>query len=118
MALQRSPLFNFLGLSTQGDVGGWTFYTSRRRRLVFFPKSPPTSPPTPAQRARREPFRIAGLIWQTFDEHRRRTWHDAADRAHLAIHGYNLFTYYIITRDQSTIETVERQSGIELNLTT
>lgn len=107
-------LFQFLGWNTQGDLGPWTFYTSRRGNLVFFPKAPPLSPPTPDQVHQRNRFRLAAKAWQALIPAFRERWNTAAVAAHLRIHGYDLWTYYHLTLDAPAIRTIENQTRIQL----
>lgn len=113
MPINRSIL-SFLGWRTQGDIGPWTFYTSRRNHLVFFIKAPPLEPPSLMQTRQRNRFRNAGFMWQAMSPIARSRWQLAASRARLAITGYNLFTHYVTKLDDATIHTVERLSGLRL----
>ena len=113
--MQRNEnILRFLGINTQGDLGPWTFYTSKRKGLVFFQKSPPLEPPSRKQIHQRNKFRLVGMIWQSLTVDQRKAWELASKRAHLQITGYNLFTYYILSNDAATIATVERNAGVDL----
>jgi len=107
-------LFRFLGWSTQGDLGPFTFYTTRRSKLVFYVKAPPKSPPTPFQLSLRNRWRLIALTWSALPETDRARWERVSKSAHLRITGYNLFVYYQTTRDANTIRTLERQTGLIL----
>jgi len=113
MRLNRSIL-GVLGWRTQGDIGPWTFYTSRRNHLVYFVKAPPLEPPSPMQTRQRNRFRNAGYAWQSLPPAARARWLLAAKRARLAVGGYNLFTHYFTKHDDATIQTVERLTGLRL----
>lgn len=112
--LRNEDILRFLGFNTQGDLGPYTFYTSKRKGLVFFQKSPPLEPPSLAQIHQRNKFRITGFIWQALAAEQRATWLKAAHLADLQITGYNLFTYYVLTEDVAAIETVERLARVDL----
>lgn len=107
-------ILHMLGTHVTGDFGPWTFYTSRRSGVVFFPRAPALQPPTPLQTHWRNQFRLAGYVWRRLSPESRANWLAAAHKAHLSIGGYNLFTYFILTNDTATIETVERHSGLDL----
>lgn len=111
---RREDILRYLGFNTQGDLGPWTFYTSKRKGLVFFQKAPPLEPPSRKQIHQRNKFRLAGMIWRSLAAEQRRAWNDCAKKAALQITGYNLFTYYITRDDAAAIETVERLSGEDL----
>ncbi len=107
-------LFQYLGWNTQGDLGPWTFYTTKRGDLVFFPKAPPLVPPTPDQTYQRNRFKLVANLWKALRPETREAWESATIAANLRIHGYNLFVYYILTRDRLAIRTVERNSHVQL----
>jgi len=112
--LARDSLLRYLGFNTQGDLGPWTFYTSKRKGLVWFVKAPPLEPPTLAQTRQRNKFRLAGYVWRSLNAEQQRAWSRAAIAANLRITGYNLFVFWITTQDHPAIHTVERQSNVNL----
>lgn len=103
-----------LGFYAAGDLGPWTFYTSKRKGLVWFLKSPPLKPPTILQLHQRNLFRLAGHTWRSLTEEQRHRWLLSARRAHLAITGYDLFVFWCLTRDDAAVLTVERLSHLDL----
>lgn len=105
---------SLLGLNPTGDLGPFTIYTSRRAGTVWFLKSPPTSPPTVHQLRQRNRFRLAAAAWRAQPQETRDAWNLACRRAHLYLHGYNLFVWWQLRRLRSTLATIERQSGITL----
>jgi len=114
MKLADQHLFNFLGWNTQGDLGPWTFYTAKDKGLVWFPKSPPLKPPSYLQTVQRNRFRLAAQLWRSLTPAVRQDWMDAANKAHLWIHGYNLFVIAAVKPGLTSFPTIERQSGITL----
>lgn len=112
--LRNEDILRYLGFNTQGDLGPWTFYTSKRKGLVFFQKSPPLEPPSRKQIHQRNKFRLAGMIWRSLAAEQRAAWMKAAADANLQITGYNLFTYYVTRNDAAAIETVERLAHADL----
>lgn len=107
-------ILHMLGTHVTGDFGPWTFYTSRRSGVVWYPSAPALEPPTPLQQHWRDKFRLAGTIWRNLTDYQREQWHRAEHLAHLSITGYNLFTYYVVTQDATIIRTIERQTGLDL----
>lgn len=112
--LREQSILRYLGFNTQGDLGPWTFYTSKRKGLIFFQKAPPLEPPSPLQIHQRNKFRIAGAVWRALPPAVQRSWQVATIAAGLRITGYNLFVHWICIQDDSYINTVERQSRIDL----
>jgi len=112
MATAPPSFYELLGFHMQGDLNGFTAYTSKRNKVVWFPKSPPLKPPSPAQVSMRNGFRIYGMVWQAFTPQQRATWLRAAAGANLRIHYYNLYVWYSRVRGEGVIRTVERQSGV------
>jgi len=112
--IRAEDLVRFWGFNTQGDFGPWTFYTDQRKGLVFFLKAPPLEPPSLTQTFIRNQFRTNAYVWRSLPVSARRDWETAAKRAHLKIHGFNLFTFCNITKDDATIHTIERITNINL----
>lgn len=109
-----SLILHQLGFHVTGDLGPFTFYTSRLKGLVWFPRSPPLEPPSPLQIHQRNKFRRAARLWHGLDPSRRNQWKVACQRANLAITYYNFFVYYVTTNDVAAVETIEQQSGLNL----
>lgn len=116
MATTPPSIYELLGFSMQGDLGGMTCYTSKRNRVVWFVKSPPLEPASPTQRTMRNLFVLNANVWNGFTVDQRASWSLAADAAKLRIHGYDLFTWFMRNRDLATIATIERQSGITIHM--
>lgn len=114
MAHQPRKMLDLLSMSTQGDLGALTMYTSQRGKLVIFPRAPPLNPPSLEQARQRQQFNATAIAWWSLTNEQRTAWKTAAIRAHLRITGYNLWTYWRLTGDKPTIETIERQAAISL----
>lgn len=109
-------LFNLLGFNVAGDMGPLTFYTSKRGKLTWFAKAPPTSPPTDWQIRQRNKFRLAAAVWSHMEPSEHQQWDLAASRASLCMTGYNLWVHFALIKDTSTIRTIERQTQTSLIL--
>jgi len=107
-------LVRWMGFNSQGDLGPWTFYTDKRHNLVYFVKAPPLEPPSILQSSVRNKIRLAAYTWRALSTDEQSRWELAAKRAHLRIHGYNLFVFWILKRDDAAIETIERLSRVQL----
>ncbi len=116
MKISPEKLYNFLGMNTQGDLGGFTFYTSKDKGLVWFHKAPPLKPASYLQRSQRNKWRLIAQLWRSLTTDQQGLWMEAGRKAHLWIHGYNLWVYVQSTRDVSILETIENQTGITLPL--
>jgi len=110
----RSNIFRFMGLSPTGDMGHYTFYTTKKRVVIVYDKAPPLKPATYRQLVRRNRWRLAAEAWQLMQPGTRAAWHEAARLARLNIHGYNLFVFWFTTQRKSYVETVSRIAGIPL----
>lgn len=112
MAVQPTPnLFTILGFVIWGDLGPLTIYRSKRGKLVWLQKTWPTKPPSDKQIAWREKWKDAATAWNDLTATQRYHWDLATRRASLCMHGYNLWIYWHLTEDDSTIDTLERQTG-------
>lgn len=101
-----------MGWNATGDLGGLTFYTSKRKKLTYFPKAPPTTPPNYWQLRNHHRFRLAATTWKHSGQQNRDRWELATKRLSLRLTGYNLWVHYITTHDVDTIETIFRQAKI------
>lgn len=111
----KSPaLYQFLGFNTQGDVGPYTCYTSKRHQLVIYLRTTPKKPPTERAQHQRNRLVVLARLWQTLTQSQREAWETAARRAGLRITGYNLYTYSVLRRDRAAVATIEHQSAIGL----
>jgi len=99
---------------TNGDLGPYTFYTSSRKRLVVFPKTWPKDPATYHQTLYRNRWRHAALRWQSLPAEVRLRWKVMARRANLTITGYNLYIVYILGKGTKTVETIQRQTRLNV----
>jgi len=111
-------IFQFLGVNTNGDLGPYTFYTSHRKRLVFFPKTWPKDPATFHQTLYRNRWRHAAQRWRDLTPDTRTLWETMSKRAHCTVTGYNLYVFYILGKGEEIIETLERLTGIDVRTPT
>lgn len=114
MRLDVTRLFQFLGLNTQGDLGPYTFYTDKRKNLVWFLKAPPLQPPSYLQNVNRNRWRAMAHAWHDMGEEERMKWKAAAQRINAAITYYNLFAHFQLRYDPGALATIERLSKIQL----
>jgi len=114
MKTLKPSIFQFLGTTTNGDMGPWTFYKSRRGKLVIFPKTWPKDPATYHQKLNRDKFRHAAVRWRSLSPAQRDDWKNLARKANLTISGYNLFLHYICGKGTGTVETCQRLTGIDV----
>lgn len=114
MLTPTNKILSLLGWRPTGDLGPLTGYTSRRGKIVWFLKAPPTCPPSDWQISQRNKFRLVAMAWKALTEVQRDQWKTAEQLGHLNITGYNLFTYWCLTRDDDTIRTIQRQTDTSL----
>ena len=107
-------IFQLIGVLTNGDLGPYTFYTSSRKRLVIFPKAYPKDPATYHQTLYRNRWRHAAARWHSLTAECRLRWKVMGKRANLTISGYNLYTFYILGKGTKTVETIQRQTGMNV----
>lgn len=112
MAQSKTGLIKFLGMNAQGDLGPLTTYTSRFGHLVYYPRNPALNPPSEEQTAQRLSMREAAAAWRARTPAERADWTALGFAAHLRITGYNLFTYWQMTGDFETVQTLINRTGI------
>lgn len=104
----------WVGFKPTGDLAGLTCYTSKKRQVVWFIKSPPKVAPSLLQIRHRRLFGAAALAWSSLSSDVRERWTLAARRSRLFLTGYTLFMVWTLTPDRGTIRTIERITGIQL----
>lgn len=107
-------LFNLMGLHLGGDLGPLTFYKSKRGKLVWFDKAPPTTPPSWRQTSQRSLFRAAAQCWRLCTPEQRQQYELAARKASLCMTGYNLFVHLKLKPDPNLQRTIESQTNTVL----
>jgi hypothetical protein len=119
MALAHINLAPVLGLQVQGDLGPVTMYTqfkAGRRSIVAFAKIWLSDPTTLKQLNHRNRIRAAAADWQLLNNEERRIWQLAARNLGLRTNGYSTWVWWHMLRDRSSLNTIMRQSGIQLPL--
>lgn len=107
-------IWQFIGVLTNGDLGPYTFYTSHRKRLVVFPKTWPKDPATYNQTLNRDRWRHAGIRWKALSQSTKSAWSQLARDGNCTVTGYNLFIHYIVGKGSGTIQTLQRNTGIDV----
>jgi hypothetical protein len=113
MALEKAFL-GLLGFRVTGDLGPITIYTDQRGDVVFYPRKPAMEPASPSQILQRGEFTAAAMGWQGLSETTKVAWDLATHRLSLRLTGYNLWVYFRVKSDFTTIRTIERRTGLAL----
>lgn len=117
MALAPQQILFLTGFAVQGDLGPWTSYTATNRGphgKVLFLKAWLKDPTSPRQKTHRDRIRAAAAAWKNLTQQQRENWERTTIVLSLRLTGYNLFTHWHMIGDDTNIETLERQSGIQL----
>jgi len=107
-------LLPLAGLITWGDLGPFTIYKNKQRRVVIFAKTYPGKPPSPLQTHYRDRFKAAIAAWNLLTPGQRSSWHLACARLALPLTGLNLWMHWRLINHRPTITTIENQSGVSL----
>jgi hypothetical protein len=110
----HNPIHRFLGFVIHGDLGPYTFYTSKDHGLVVYLSAPPKTPPSTQQRQQRNRLRLAATAWATLQPATRAAWNATATRARLRVHGAGLFTWWCLTHDRPKLATIAAQASIPM----
>ena len=97
-------LLHLLGTWVGGDLGDFTLYTTRRRKLVWYPRAPPSSPPTVAQRRQRDRFTLAVQRWRALAASEHAQWESLALQLGLVATGHNLYLHLALNFDAQAWE--------------
>jgi hypothetical protein len=110
MAMTTIP-WNLLGFRVMGDLGGFTIYTDRFYRKVWYPRAPPHKPPSAAQRHFRARFKAAVAAWKSLSDSDKAALERAVHTLSLCLTGQNLFTSCALRSAFEAYETIGRQSS-------
>lgn len=108
--------WQFLGLNVSGDLAGFTCYTDRYGKKVWYPKAPPETPETPGQRQQRDRFTLAVNSWKDSTDEIRTAYENVTLTASLCMTGHNLWISLSFSQDDRLRETLIRQTGIYIPL--
>lgn len=114
MKTLKPSFFQFLGVLTNGDAGPYTFYTSKRKRLVVFLKTWPKDPASYNQKLNRDKWRHAAVRWRSLQQSTRDDWETISRRAHLTITGFNLFMHYMTKNGTATVQAIQRIARVDV----
>lgn len=114
MRTKLTSLLHLIGLQVQGDIDGITCYRSARKPLIWYPRAPPLKPPSDLQDDQRDKWKDQLENWMELPDAERLAWMQLASRAHLRIHGLNLYLWWRSSYDDPAIHTLEHQTGISV----
>lgn len=110
MAFTTLPL-HVMGTRVMGDCGGFTMYTDRHHRKVYYQKAPPQKPASPKQRLLRDLFGKAVRAWKALSDADKATLERAVAKTSLCLTGQNLFTSCSLCSRSEVYLTIGRQAG-------
>lgn len=113
MAMTTLPI-HIMGFRVMGDVGGYTCYTNAKFKKVYYPKSPPDKPASPAQRALRDRFAAAVRAWKSLSADDKQALEDAVHSLSLCLTGQNLYTSCCLRSSEGIYQTIARQANVTL----
>jgi hypothetical protein len=115
MVLGKANIAYMLGFSAQGDFGWSSWYTRKNGSKVCFAKYVLDGKrATPARIAQRDKWRAAAAQWRLLSTEQKQNWQQAVKKLSIPATGYNVFLWHQISANDAVIQTIERQSGINL----
>lgn len=109
------PLITWLGMYISGDVGGYTVYTTRRGKIVWYPASPALKPPSPLQQKQRLRFKLAQANWRLLSPALVATWEHLTKVLCLPLTGQNLFISLSLRPNNDALTSATRKAGVVLS---
>lgn len=103
-------LIPLLGLVQWGDLGHVTIYRTQKGKPVFFPKTYPDKPPSPAQIAHRQKMIDAANAWQQLSLAQRNIYNRAIRKLSLAITPFGLYFTLSLPQNAQLKRTIEFQA--------
>lgn len=116
MARIDNKLWALLGFVVTGDAGPYTFYTSKRRKIVGFPRMPALNPPSDLQTYFRGRIQQAARMWNAKTKDEKDRWKALAKGCCNKQTGYIVWCYYFLTGDKDSIQTLERCTNIDVGV--
>jgi len=104
----------FLGLIYWGDLAQTTTYRDKRGRIIWFPKTYPKDPPTPAQLACRQTMKDAAQSWHSLTQQQRQAYAQAINKLSLTMSPFSLHFTLSLPHKRHYKRTIEQQSGVKL----
>jgi hypothetical protein len=95
-------------------VDGYTIYTDRFGRKVFYAAAPPSVPATPLQLAWRARFALGMQFWRQLSPAEKAAYRRVCDAASFCMLGHNLWLHLYVTQNTALRETLQRQYRIQL----
>lgn len=108
--------WDLLGLVVSGDIGDFTLYQNKNRKVVAFPRTPPQVPRTPQQQVIRDAFRQATINWKAADPALKAAYETVTKRLSMCMTGLGLWIHFSFYQNASELQTLTKQSGISLQL--
>lgn len=107
---------HLFGTILSGDLAEVTYWRSHKRQtIVATAKTWPQKPPSELQTVQRQKYTSAIAAWHALTPAQRQQWQLAARRASLCATGYNLFLSFFLSPDTPARQTLERQTGTNLD---
>jgi hypothetical protein len=103
-----------LALRISGDMGGLTYYTSKRGRTVAFPAAPPTKPASVLQLKCRQRFAWAVQAWTLLSASEKASYEACSLALKMCMTGHDIWVSLCMKRDLDLWHTLQHQSGIPL----
>jgi hypothetical protein len=114
MLLSRNGFVAPLGWYPSGDLGLFTYYCSRKRKVVAYLRTKQVQETSPAQARQRRAWTTIALEWKSIPATSRAAWRAAAAGARIRITAYNLYIFYRTTKDLPCLQTICNQARIPL----
>ena len=105
-----------LGLSARGDLGPFTTYTNKNRKIVIFLKAWLKHTASPRQILHRQKLKLGNKAWNKLTREQRAAYQLTVDRLSLRMTGNNLWQHCWLTNDWPALATLVRQTGIPLHI--
>lgn len=109
------PMWSFLGLNVQGDLGPFTMYRYKRTGVVIYPRSPPTVPASPAQALQRSYWVGAAKTWGNKSAATKAKWSRLAKINGLRCTGYNVYVWAHQLNIMPTLRGYAEKAGYTIN---
>lgn len=105
---------SLLGIYVSGDLGGLTIYTTKHGKKVWYQEAPALKPASAMQQAQRDRFASAQAEWKSLSPSIKADLEALVNKASLCLTGQNLWIRVAIRHEAETLNTLMRQTGINV----
>lgn len=105
-----------LNIGLAGDVGPYTCWTTKRKKLVIIRRAPPDHPASARQLKQRLRFRLSWMHWKAEPQDIKDKWTKLCGHASLCMSGHNLYMSQCMKPTPEQLMNAAADMGITIEM--